>query len=98
MEKVFKFDRADTCPICKSERSIEAYMRNGNPVHLSLAIDRHKDISTLDITYMKCKNCGMEFFPAWLECMDGYPTPMLDTMITQFMNSYKESYKKSETS
>ena len=94
VEKIFKFDRADTCPICRSDRSIEAYLRNGNPIHLSLAIDRGKDVSQLDIVYMKCKNCGREFFPAWL---NGYPTPMVDTMIEHFMNSYRESYKKSET-
>lgn len=92
--KIFKFDRADICPICRSERSIEAYLRNGKEVHLSLAIDMNKDISSYDITYLKCKSCGREFFPAWL---NGYPTPMTDAMINHFMASYKESYKKSET-
>lgn len=94
MEKIFNFDRADTCPICKSKRSIEAYMRNGKQVHLSLAIDKNKDISNLDIIYMKCKNCGYEFFPA---IIGKYPTPMTTTMFNQFMSSYTESYKKSET-
>lgn len=97
MEKIFSFDRADTCPTCKSKRSIEAYTRNGKEVHLSLAIDLNKDISNLDITYMKCKNCGNEFFPAVIDCIGKYPTPMTSMMFDQFMNSYKESYKKSET-
>lgn len=94
MKKILQYDRADTCPACRSERSIEAYMRNGNPVLLSLSIDRGKDISTYDITYLKCKNCKKEFFPKWI---DGYPTPMVDSDYDDFMNTYKESLKMSES-
>ena len=93
MKKPITFDRADTCPICKAKRSIEGYLRTGDPIHLTLAIDKKADITKTDIEYLKCKNCKREFFPMWL---DGYPTPMLDGNINDFMNSYKESYKKSE--
>lgn len=93
--KVLGFDRADTCPICREKRSIEAYTRKGNPIHLSLAIDKNRDISKYNILYLKCRNCNREFFPSWV--FGKYPTPMVGTMFQQFMNSYKESYKKSET-
>src|SRR5699024_9515943 len=97
MEKIFSFDRADTCPTCKSKRSIEAYTRNGKEVHLSLAIDLNKDISHLDITCMKYKNSCNDIFIAVIYFIGKYPTTMTSVMFDQFMNSYKEAYKKSET-
>ena len=93
--KVFRFDRADTCPSCKSERSIEAYTRSGYPVHLTLAIDHDVDISNKDILYLRCKNCHKEYFPSWT--LGKYPTPMTDIMIDNFMNQFAESYKRSES-
>ena len=75
MIKPFTYDREDTCPQCKSERSIEAYDYNGNPLKLSLSIDRGVPIKQKNISYLKCKNCKAEFFPNWVT---EYPTPMTD--------------------
>lgn len=92
MIKPFIFGRPDVCPSCKKERSVEAYDHNDVPLKLSLAMDMNKDVRTWDISYLKCKNCGKEFFPNWER---GFPYPMSDENFTHFMNGYIQSYEKS---
>lgn len=90
----FDYDREDTCPICKSKRSIEAYDYNDNPLHLSLAIDRKANIKNRNVSYLKCSKCKKEFFPKWTT---EYPTPMTSRSFDLFMSGYKVAYKESET-
>lgn len=92
--KPFDYDRADTCPNCKAERSIEGFTFNDKPIRLSLAIDQKRDISNMGIRYLRCSKCRMEFFPKWL---NGYPTPMVDSNYIDFLNGYKECMKRAET-
>lgn len=94
MNKPFTYERADTCPICKSERSIEAYTHNDKPVRLSLAIDRNISVKNKDIEYLKCNKCKSEFFPKWV---NEYPIPMTDKSFELFMAGYKTALKESET-
>ena len=94
MIKPFTYDREDTCSKCNSERSIEAYDYNGNPLKLSLSIDRGVPIKQKNILYLKCKNCKAEFFPNWIT---EYPTPMTDSSFELFMGGYKVALKESET-
>ena len=94
MNKPFTYERADTCPICKSERSIEAYTHNDKPAKLSLAIDRNISVKNKDIEYLKCNKCKSEFFPKWV---NEYPIPMTDKSFELFMAGYKTALKESET-
>lgn len=84
-------DREDTCPVCHSKRSIEAYSRIDKPIRLSLCIDRNLDVSVMDIKYLKCTNCKRQFKPMWLT---KYPTPMLDSNYEMFLSGYKECLKQ----
>lgn len=92
MIKPFYYEREDTCPICKSERSIEAYTYTDKPLNMSLAIDRKVSLKNKGIAYLKCKNCKEQFFPKWISDI---PIPMIDFEF--FMNGYKEALKESET-
>ena len=92
MIKPFYYEREDTCPICKSERSIEAYTYTDKPLNMSLAIDRKVSLKNKGIACLKCKNCKEQFFPKWISDI---PIPMMD--IEYFMNGYKEALKESET-
>lgn len=94
MIKPFEYERADICPICKSERSIEAYTYNDKPIRLSLAIDRSISVKNKDIEYLKCNKCKREFFPKWVF---DYPIPMTDKSFELFMAGYKTALKESET-
>lgn len=94
MIKPFEYEREDTCPICGSERSIEAYTYNDNPIRLSLAIDKGVSVHNKNIKYLKCKACKKEFFPKWVS---EYPSPMTDVSFEFFMNGYSEALKESES-
>ena len=93
MIKPFEFDREDTCPSCKSHRSLEAYDYNYNPLRLTLAIDTNRSIKYKNIKYLRCKRCGKEFFPKW---NTEYPTPMSKDSFELFMNGYKYSGRDPE--
>ena len=88
MIKPFTFDREDTCPSCKSERSIEAYDYNDRSLRLTLSIDTNRSIKYRNIKYLKCRKCGKRFFPKW---NTEYPTPMSEDSFELFMNGYKYS-------
>ena len=90
----FSYDRADTCPLCGENRSVEAYTVNDKPVQLTLSIDRKRELTGLGIKYLKCRSCKSEFFPMWLH---GCPYPMIDINYSYFMNGYIQSLKASET-
>ena len=90
----FSYDRADTCPLCRENRSVEAYTVNDKPVQLSLSIDRNRELTGLGIKYLKCRSCKSEFFPMWLH---NHPYPMIDINYSYFMNGYIQSLKTSET-
>ena len=94
MIRPFIYERADTCPVCKSERSIEAYTYNDKPIRFSLAIDRNISVKNKDIRYLKCNKCKAEFFPNWIF---RYPIPMTDNSFELFMAGYKTALKESET-
>ena len=92
MIRPIQYDRQDTCPLCKSERSIEGYTVYNKPVHLSLAIDKRKDVRDRQILFLKCTKCNTEFFPRWI---NGYPTPMVESNFIDFINGYRYVYEKS---
>ena len=94
MIRPFIYERADTCPVCKSERSIEAYTYNNKPIRFSLAIDRNISVKNKDIRYLKCNKCKAEFIPNWIF---RYPIPMTDNSFELFMAGYKTALKESET-
>lgn len=89
MEKVkpFYFDRADTCPKCKCKRSIEAYTNYNTPIHLTLYLDKNNDddLKTKYIHYMKCRNCGTEFYPEW---HNNIPYAVIDSNLDLFLDTF----------
>ncbi len=95
MNKPFVYERADTCPNCHCERSLEAYLINGDPARLTIAIDRGVDMSKTKVAYLKCKHCRSEFFPNWMH--KTVPYPMTPSNYQDFINSYIVSYKKGES-
>lgn len=93
--KPFRIERPDTCPNCKSQRSLEAYTKYDRPIKLSLRIDRDNQFDG-NIYYMKCSKCGYEYFPKWLS-LSKFPFPMHDSDYENFMNSYILSFRKAES-
>lgn len=91
MIRPIQYERADTCPNCRQERSLEAYNIYGDSVQFSYAIDTHKDLTDRKVKYLKCKGCGAQFPPRWIE---DQLFPMTKHSYTEFMDRYKESYKK----
>ena len=92
MNKPFIFERADTCPLCKSERSIEAYNKYDKPMRLSNRIDcnQTEELRSMTIKYMRCSRCREVFFPTW---HGQTPYACIDNTLEDFMSSFS-AYKK----
>lgn len=80
-----QYDREDTCPSCRNERSLEAYDVNNQSLKLSLSIDRKRDMSNINVAYLQCKSCKKRFFPKWIS---KYPSPMSNDDYVLFINGY----------
>lgn len=94
MIRPIEYEREDTCPICKSKRSIEAYTTYDKPIDLTLAIDVGRDISSMGIKYLKCRKCKRKFLPNWITA---YPMPTTEQNMEEFLNGYKQSFIKAES-
>lgn len=86
MNKPFFFERADTCPICKSEKSIEAFNNYNKPINLSYHIDNNDDLKGKYIYYLKCNKCKNIFFPIWY---DNLPYAATDSSIETYLKMFK---------
>lgn len=92
--KPFKFLRPDTCPICNTERSLELYNSNGNPMNYSVMLDRHEDLEkkVIDLSYIKCKKCHHQFFPRWENNKIIFPLEPMNE--NDFMSYFRASKDK----
>lgn len=90
MERVFKFEEPDTCPICKTEHSISAYDINNKNIHFTLCLSSgEKDFRPKNIQKLYCNHCRQSFFPEW---HDNIPYAGIDKNIDIFLDNF-EYYK-----
>lgn len=92
MEKPITFERADTCPLCRAERCVEAYNKYNAPMRLSNRIDcnQTEELRMMSVQYLKCSKCHKVFFPVW---HGDTPYACLDSALEDFMSSFS-AYKK----
>lgn len=90
-KRLFNYVRQDTCIFCNTDRSIELYDKNDNPIRYSFILDndRYNLLDIREIHYGKCNNCGRRFLLDWRN--GKYPTPLLDNNIQIYMQQYNKS-------
>lgn len=86
--KPINFIRADTCPHCGAERSVEAKTNYGNSIDLSYHIDTgDTNLRNKFIYNLHCKKCGKYFFPIWI---GNIPYPSIQRDEDRFLDNYKK--------
>ncbi len=87
--KPISFIRADTCPLCGAERSVEARTNFNHSISLTRYIDSNstEDLRSRFIYQLRCTRCGHQFFPIWIGNM---PYPSVDNDENVFLNNYKQ--------
>lgn len=93
MFKPITFEREDYCPHCNQEKSLLLYDYYGNMFNYPNILD-NKNYSIFEVSknsktfhYMKCKNCGKEFFIDWSQ--GKLPRPMFSSFYRSFMRNFK---------
>lgn len=87
--KPISFIRADTCPVCDSKRSVDAYTNFDKPVGLTKYLDTKssEDLKKRFIYYMECSKCHKRFFPIWI---GNIPYASVDRDIDLFLSIYSQ--------
>ena len=88
------YDREDTCPKCRKQRSLEIYDKNNNPGRLSLILDMNQfyRLQQRQFYYIKCTSCGEEFRIDWSN-PNRIPVPLLGNKLKYFLEDYVNSYE-----
>lgn len=88
------YDREDTCPECRRQRSLELYDKNDRPAWFTLILDRNEidKLYSRQLYYFKCKQCGKEFRIDWGQD-NRIPIPLLGNKLESFLNDYCGSYE-----
>lgn len=90
----FTIIRADTCPHCGAERSVDFFDKNNNPTRLTYILDNNL-LSRLDekeLSYARCRRCKMEFMLNWIvDRTYPYPADIFD--LDEFMRNYRKEGK-----
>lgn len=95
-DKCLVFIREDTCPVCKSERTLEIYNQYNKPCYYSTYLDKRHN-GSLDlfeprvgyVSYIRCDRCRTKFIIEWVENYT-HPRPLL---YPGFYNILMEEYK-----
>ena len=87
MEKPFRFEDPDKCPVCKSEHSIEAFNNRGKRIYFTTClVSGETDFRKKNIQVLECNHCRKSFFPEW---HNNIPYPGIDGNIDIFLDNFK---------
>ncbi len=91
---ILYFEREDTCPNCGCKKSLDIYTDKDKPINYQKILDQNNHEffgnKTHVFSYMRCNNCGKEFFIDWTGL---FPVATSMDKFKSFMNEYKCKHK-----